>query len=128
MRKISDDWYIYYPGYSIEEADWPEYVARTARMLIAFSGGKTPGVVWRIKLGLRTDISKKRQSADYTVFYNVGGIVYRDCAVRRSDFVFHWLFVCFWGGVFVICVLVFTVFFILRCDISVVYQLQYRNK
>jgi len=32
-------------------------------MLNAISGEKTPGVVWRIKFGLRIDIIKKRQVA-----------------------------------------------------------------
>jgi hypothetical protein len=81
-------------------------------MLNEFSGDKTPGVVWKIILCLRIDIIKKRQPAQYTVFNNVGGIVYRDCTVRSSDLFLVGLFVCFCVGVLVIRVLVFTVFFI----------------
>jgi hypothetical protein len=54
----------------MEEADWPEYVASTVQMLNGFSGDKTPGVFRRIILGLRIDISEKRQPAEYTVFNN----------------------------------------------------------
>jgi hypothetical protein len=80
-------------------------------MLNAFSGEETPGVVWRIKLGLRIYINKKMQPAEYTVFYRLDGVVYKDCASRRSDFVVRWFFfVRFCVGVLVICVLVFTVF------------------
>jgi hypothetical protein len=86
-------------------------------MLTAFSGEETPGVVWRIKLGLRVHISKRRQPAEYTVFYNVDGIVYKDSAVRRSDLLFLDFFVCFCVGVFIICVLVFIVF----CIVSFMY-------
>ena len=60
-----------------------------------FSGEKTPGVVWRIKLGIRIDIRKKRQPAEYTVFYIVDGIAYRECAMRRSDFVVRWFLFAF---------------------------------
>jgi len=73
---------------------------------------------WPVK---EWNLPKKRQPAAYTMFYNVDGIVYRDCAVRRSDVVvrccFFW--VCFCVGVFVICVLVFTVFVLFRSCIFI---------
>jgi len=59
------------------------------------------------------------------VFNNVDGVVYRDCAVRRSDFVSRWFVCLFCVGVLVIRVLVFTVFFIVLCSCIVSFMYIY---
>jgi hypothetical protein len=89
------------------EADWPEYVARTARMLNEFSGDKTPGVVWRIILGFRIDIVKKRQLTEYAVFNSIDGIV---CRARKEV-----IYVCLCGCFGNMCTCIYCVLYFLYC-------------